>query len=150
MEFVYLFIGVLIGAIGGFFVSRTLSASEQDYKKLEQEVSESKSSLEQYQQDVAAHLDSSAKLLTQMNKACQDAMTQMEQSTSLLNNANSNSKGMPFFAAETEADIRSNPVKVKASRPRKQDHLTEAPRDYSADPSGLFNDDKQVVTNSPS
>ncbi|WNC72943.1 DUF1043 family protein [Thalassotalea psychrophila] len=150
MEFLYLFIGAVIGAIGGFFISKKLSATEQDYNKLEQQVNESKTSLEEYKQEVAVHLDSSAQLLAQMNETCKTAMTQMEKSTLLLNKANSETNAMPFFSKETEAQIRSNPQKVKSSRSRKTEQLTEAPLDYSSDPSGLFNDNKQIVTNSPS
>ena len=150
MEFVYLFIGVAVGALVGFFASKKLSASEQEYQQLEKQVNESKQSLEQYQQEVASHLDNSAKLLTQMNEACQNAMVQMEQSTSLLNKANSQTKSAGFFSKETEEQLRASPKRVKASRPRKDEQLTEAPRDYSSDPSGLFNDNKQIVTNSPS
>ena len=150
MELIYLVVGIAVGAIGGFLVSKKLSASEQDYQRLEQEVSESKSSLEQYQDEVAAHLDSSAQLLAQMNDTCKNAMTQMEKSTTLLNKASSAPSAMPFFSEETEAQLRANPAKIKASRSKSRETITEAPRDYSSDPSGLFNDEKHAVTNGPS
>ncbi|KGJ98977.1 YhcB family protein [Thalassotalea sp. ND16A] len=150
MEFLYLFIGAVIGTIGGFFISNKMSASEQDYKRLEQEASANKTSLKNYQQEVATHLASSAQLLNQMNETCATAMAQMEKSTILLHKATNETKAMPFFSEEIEAQMRTSPDKLKAAQPRKKEQITEAPRDYSADPSGLFNDEKQVVTNSPS
>ncbi len=150
MELVYLLAGAVVGAIAGFFVSKKLSASEQDYQRLEKEVSESKTSLEQYQQEVALHLDNSAQLLEQMNETCKVAMQQMEKSTKLLNTATAKPNAMPFFSADTEANLRANTKKVKPSRKRNEGLATEPPLDYSSDPSGLFNDTKQVVTNSPS
>lgn len=150
MEFLYLFIGTVIGAIGGFLVSKKLSASEQDYQRLEQEVNESKSSLEQYQQEVAAHLDSSAQLLAKMNETCLTAMTQMEKSTFLLNKASTQSQTMPFFSKEAEAHLKAAKAPLRPKRRRQDESITEAPRDYSSDPSGLFTDKKQIVTNSPS
>lgn len=151
MEFVYLFIGMVIGAIVGFLISKKLTASEQDYKSLELEANETKSSLEQYQNDVAAHLESSAQLLQQMNSTCKIAMEQMEQSTSLLNKASQEpAVTMPFFSKEAEEHLRANPDGAKLSRSAKNKTFTEPPLDYSSAPSGLFSDNKQIVTNSSS
>lgn len=150
MELVYLLVGAIIGTITGFFVSKKLSASEQDYQRLEEEASQSKRSLEQYQQEVALHLDNSAQLLEQMNETCKIAMQQMEKSTKLLNTATVKPNAMPFFSADTEEDLRTNTKQVKPSRKHNEELATEPPLDYSSAPSGLFNDVKQVVTNSPS
>ncbi|NMP15740.1 DUF1043 family protein [Thalassotalea sp. Y01] len=150
MEFIYLLIGVIIGAAGGFFARKQMSASEQEFKHLQQEVTESKTSLEQYQNEVATHLQNSTNLLAKMNDACKTAMIQMEQSTQLLDRANQRSNEMPFFSAETEAHIRSNPLPKKAKRGVRNEALTEPPRDYSDDPSGIFSDAQQVVTNKAS
>ena len=100
------------------------------------EVEESRTSLETYQQDVAVHLKSSMELLGQMNEACTKAMLQMEKSTELLNKVNQETNGMPFFGAETEAELKA--VAKMQRRKKKVENLTEAPRDYSSDPSGLF------------
>jgi uncharacterized membrane-anchored protein YhcB (DUF1043 family) len=149
MEFLYLFIGIVIGTTVGFLVSKKLSASEQDYKTLELEANETKSSLEKYQNDVAVHLESSAQLLQQMNSTCKIAMEQMEKSTSLLNKATQEPvAGMPFFSKEAEEHLRANPDGAKLSRNEKNKTFTEPPLDYSSAPSGLFSDDKQIVTNS--
>ena len=148
MEFLYLFIGLVIGAIGGGYFGKKLSADEQDFQRLEQKATESQNTLEQYQKEVAAHLESSATLLAQMNDTCTNAMQQLDKSTQLLNKAKFEANEQPFFSAETEAQIRANPQKTKASKSVKDTALTEPPRDYSGDPSGLFSDEKQVVTNS--
>ncbi len=150
MELIFLLVGVAIGAVGGFLVSKKLSASEQDYQRLEQEVNESKTSLANYQQEVASHLNNSAQLLAQMNDTCKSAMQQMAESTTLLNKATLEPNAMPFFSPETEAQLLATTEVKKPAKLRKEQALTEAPRDYSNEASGLFNDKKQVVTNSAS
>jgi len=108
----------IIGGISGFFANRLLSSTSQEQRKLAAQVNKSEAALDQYKLDVAEHLDSSAKLLDQMNDTCQTAMKQMQESTQLLQKATT---------VETEA-------------------ITEAPLDYSGNPSGLFADQKQKVT----
>ena len=149
MEFIYLLAGLVVGLVGGYFVSRKLSASDQEFQQLERQVVESKTSLEKYQQEVAEHLDSSTKLLAQMNDACQTALVQMEKSTQLLRHANTESTNMPFFSSEAQAHLRDNADKTRSRRNRKVAPLDEAPRDYAGDGSGLFNDDKHVASNNP-
>ncbi|WP_394172714.1 YhcB family protein [Thalassotalea litorea] len=124
------------GLVIGVIATRLMSSASQENQRLEKEVEESRSSLESYQQDVAVHLKSSMELLGQMNEACTKAMLQMEKSTDLLNKVNQETNGMPFFSAETEAELKA--VASMQRRKKKVANLTEAPRDYSADPSGLF------------
>ncbi len=151
MEFLYIFIGITIGAIGGFFISKRLSASEQDVQRLEQEAQRTKSSLEEYRQEVAEHLNSSAKLLEQMNATCKSAMEQMEKSTLLLNKASEESvPSAPFFSEEATKHMRDPQRPRKKLKSTKAKDLTEPPLDYANQPSGIFNDSKQIVTNSPS
>ncbi|QDP00318.1 YhcB family protein [Thalassotalea sp. PS06] len=124
------------GLVIGIVATRLLSSASQENQRLEKEVEESRTSLESYQQDVAVHLKSSMELLGQMNEACTKAMLQMEKSTELLNKVNQETNGMPFFGAETEAELQA--VAKMQRRKKKVENLTEAPRDYSSDPSGLF------------
>ncbi|TLU66698.1 DUF1043 family protein [Thalassotalea litorea] len=124
------------GLIIGIVATRLLSSSSQENQRLEKEVEQRRSSMESYQQDVAVHLKSSMELLGQMNAACTKAMLQMEKSTDLLNKVNQETNGMPFFGAETEAELQA--VAKLQRRKKKVENLTEAPRDYSSDPSGLF------------
>lgn len=124
------------GLVIGIVATRLLSSASQENQRLEKEVEESRTSLETYQQDVAVHLKSSMELLGQMNEACTKAMLQMEKSTELLNKVNQETNGMPFFGAETEAELKA--VAKMQRRKKKVENLTEAPRDYSSDPSGLF------------
>ncbi|WP_371376718.1 YhcB family protein [Thalassotalea aquiviva] len=147
MEFLYFFIGIAVGALSGFFVSKKLSASEQDFKLLEQESQKTKMTFEQYQQEVAEHLEQSAHMLAQMNSACHSAMEQMEKSTQLLKKANTEQPVMPFFSEEAEQHIRSNSARTKRHKSIEAPAPTEQPRDYSSDPSGIFSDQKQIVTN---
>ena len=89
----------IVGAIIGFFANRMLSSSAQETQKLAAKASQSESELAQYKLDVADHLESSAKLLEQMNSTCQTAMSQMAQSTQLLQQATpQNIENMPFFS----------------------------------------------------
>jgi uncharacterized membrane-anchored protein YhcB (DUF1043 family) len=139
---------LLIGAVIGFFASKFLSASEKENKRLAAQVSQNESALNQYQQDVAEHLESSAKLLEQMNSTCQTAMKQMEESTALLQRATpANTDAMPFFSQETQEQLAQT-VKLRHKKANKvKEEVTEAPLDYSGNPSGLFDDKKQSVTN---
>tara|TARA_R110000737_G_scaffold66582_1_gene94623 strand:+ start:214 stop:678 length:465 start_codon:yes stop_codon:yes gene_type:complete len=142
----------IVGAIIGFFANRTLFSSAQETQKLAAKASQSESELARYKLDVADHLENSAKLLEQMNSTCQTAMTQMAQSTQLLQQATpENIENMPFFSKETQeqlaqtVNLRHNKTLRKNSEP-----ASEPPLDYSGAPSGLFDDKKHSVTNTSS
>ena len=139
---------LLVGGAIGFVAGRYLSASAKENKQLAEQVSKSEAALSQYQNDVSEHLDSSAKLLEQMNATCQSAMKQMEQSTALLQRATPNEKDvMPFFSQETQEQLAQT-VKLRHTKKESvEENITEAPLDYSGNPSGLFDDKKQSVTN---
>lgn len=139
----------IIGAITGFIVNKFFSASSQNQQKLAAKVSHSETALEQYKLDVAEHLDSSAKLLEQMNSTCKIAMEQMTQSTKLLQQATPDeSTAMPFFSKETQEQLAQT-VELRHKREEKTEtsQITEPPLDYSDEASGLFDDSKQAVTN---
>jgi len=149
MDVVLAIILLLVGAAIGFFASRFLSASVQDNQKLSEQVDHSEATLAQYKLDVAEHLDDSTKLLEQMNSTCQTAMQQMEKSTQLLQQVTPvEIDGMPFFSKETQEQLAQT-VSLRHNRNERKDEIaiTEPPLDYSNEPSGLFNDKKQSVTN---
>jgi len=140
----------IVGAIIGFFANKMLFSSAQETQKLATKASQSESELAQYKLDVAEHLENSAKLLEQMNSTCQTAMTQMAQSTQLLQQATpENIESMPFFSKETQEQLAQT-VNLRHSKDmRKSDEsVSEPPLDYSGAPSGLFDDKKHSVTNS--
>ena len=140
----------IVGAIVGFFANKMLFSSAQETQKLAAKASQSESELAQYKLDVAEHLENSAKLLEQMNSTCQTAMTQMAQSTQLLQQATpENIESMPFFSKETQEQLAQT-VNLRHSKDmRKSDEsVSEPPLDYSGAPSGLFDDKKHSVTNS--
>ena len=69
----------------------------------------------------------------------------MERSTKLLQQATpTEQESMPFFAKETQ-DQLAQTVDLRHKREEKATStpLTQAPLDYSGNPSGLFNDNKQ-------
>lgn len=139
---------LIAGGIIGFFSNRLLSSSSKEQRKLAEQANKSEAKLEQYKLDVADHLASSAKLLEQMNSTCQIAMRQMQESTQLLQQAtNVEVEGMPFFSAETEKQLAQT---ANLRHPKRIDEpeeiITEAPLDYSDNPSGLFADETQSVT----
>ena len=138
----------IVGGIGGFFATRLLSSSSQEQRKLAEKVNKSEAALDQYKLDVADHLESSAKLLDQMNNTCQTAMKQMQESTQLLQKATTvDVEGMPFFSAETQQQLAQTATLRHQKRPADTETaITEAPLDYSGNPSGLFADQKQKVT----
>ena len=136
---------LLVGSAIGFVVGRFFSTSVQENKKLSEQVSEKESALAQYKLDVAEHLDSSAQLLAQMNSTCQTAMQQMEESTRLLQRATPSEQDMmPFFSKETQEQLAQT-VKLRHNKRATEEAVevaTEAPLDYSDNPSGLFDDKK--------
>jgi len=139
----------IIGAIIGYVVHRFLSSSANTEKELAEKINQSEQALTQYKQEVAVHLEQSASLLTQMNETCQKAMQQMEQSTQLLKQATPiEATSMPFFSAETEQQLAET---VAARHPKRQQDetakISQPPLDYPDEPSGLFVDQKQSVTN---
>ena len=148
-------IGITIFGLGtalGFIANKKLSASSQENKQLTEQANQSESNLAQYKLDVAEHLDHSTHLLEQMNATCQKAMQQMEQSTKLLQQATpTEDEAEPFFSKETQ-DQLTQTVALRHNRDEKKEkeQLTEAPRDYSDSPSGLFDDKKHTVTNTES
>jgi len=143
-------IGIFIlGTALGFIANKMLSTSNQENKQLAEQASQSETNLAQYKLDVAEHLDHSTQLLEQMNTTCQKAMQQMEQSTKLLQQATpTEQEAMPFFSKETQEQLAQT-VALRHNREEKKEKtpLTEAPLDYSGNPSGLFDDKKQTVTN---
>ena len=138
----------VVGAIVGFFANHFLSSSNQEQRKLAEQVSKSDAALSQYKLDVADHLESSAKLLDSMNNTCQTAMKQMQESTQLLQRATTNdTEGMPFFSQETQEQLAQTAGLRHPKRETKQaESSTQAPLDYSGEASGLFIDQEQHDT----
>jgi uncharacterized membrane-anchored protein YhcB (DUF1043 family) len=139
----------IVGTIVGFFANKVFSSSSQETQKLAAKASQTESELAQYRLDVSEHLENSAKLLDQMNNTCQTAMTQMAQSTQLLQQATpANIDNMPFFSKETQEQLAQTVSLRHNKDARKSDVIiSEPPLDYSGAPSGLFDDKKQSVTN---
>ena len=149
MTVVIALIVFVIGAAVGFIANYFLSSSNQEQRKLAEQVNKSETALSQYKLDVAEHLENSAKLLESMNSTCQVAMKQMAESTQLLQQATtSDTNGMPFFSQETQDQLAQtaqlrHPERTETAA----DSYTEAPLDYSSEASGLFTD-KQVTDTS--
>ena len=139
---------LLVGGAIGFVAGRFFSASAKENKELTEQVTQTESALEQYKKDVAEHLESSATLLEQMNNTCQTAMKQMEESTKLLQSATPKEGDvMPFFSQETQEQLAQTVNLRHEKKEVIEESVTEAPLDYSGNPSGLFDDKKQSVTN---
>ena len=140
---IFLALGLfIVGGIIGFFASKTLSSSAKQTQKLAEKASQSESELAQYKLDVAEHLENSAKLLEQMNSTCQTAITQMAQSTQLLQQATpDNIESMPFFSKETQEQLAQTVnLRHDKNARKKAENNSEPPLDYSGAPSGLFED----------
>jgi len=141
---------LIVGGIIGFFAHRFFSNSSQAQRKLAEQASQSEAALTQYKLDVADHLASSAQLLEKMNSTCQTAMKQMEESTQLLQKASHIEEAdLPFFSQETQEQLAQTATLRHQKRTEdNSSEITEPPLDYSSNPSGLFVDKKQTVTNS--
>lgn len=146
MTVVIALIVFVVGAVVGFFANYLISSTNQEQRKLAEQVNKTEAALSQYKIDVADHLECSAKLLNEMNSTCQTAMKQMEESTQLLQRATaSDSDGMPFFSQETQEQLAQTAALRHAKRMDEKagvstDFNTEAPLDYSGKASGLFSD----------
>jgi uncharacterized membrane-anchored protein YhcB (DUF1043 family) len=135
----------IFGAILGFIANYLLSSTNQEQRKLAEQVTKSEAALNQYKLDVSEHLDSSATLLEQMNSTCQTAMKQMQESTQLLKRATTNdNESMPFFSQETQEQLAQT---ADLRHPKRVDDNVDAvagpPLDYSKEASGLFVDGKR-------
>lgn len=135
----------VVGVIVGFVANHFLSSSNQEQRKLSEQVNKSEAALSQYKLDVADHLESSASLLEQMNNTCQTAMKQMEESTQLLQKVTTHeTDGMPFFSQETQDQLAQTAGLRHPKRTVKsEESTTQPPLDYSGEASGLFIDQKQ-------
>lgn len=143
-------IGVVIfvaGALVGFILNKLMGSTSQENQELANKLEQGEQNLENYKANVAEHLESSAKLLEQMHSTCKDAMEQMAQSTKLLQEATpEDASAMPFFSQETQEQLAQT-VQLRSKANKKDIEITEAPLDYSGNPSGLFKDATQTVTN---
>lgn len=148
MTFVTALIIFIVGGCFGFLAKYFLSNASDDQVALKERVNKSDAALVQYKLDVAEHLDSSAKLLEQMNNTCKIAMVQMKESTQLLQQATVAEKiSMPFFSEETEDQLAKTAIlRHKIRTPGTAQNVTEAPLDYSGNPSGLFADQPRTQT----
>jgi hypothetical protein len=141
-------IGIVVGAIGFRLITNTPS-----HQAIKQQLTEKEKALQNYQQEVAQHLESSAALLEQMHATCQTAMAQMAKSTQLLKQATPKEQDvvMPFFSEETQQQL-IKAAEYRAKKAKKQPKINEIteqpPVDYPSQPSGLFADKTQNVTNS--
>lgn len=135
----------IFGAIVGFIANHFLSSSNQEQRRLAEQANKSEAALSQYKLDVSDHLESSAKLLEQMNGTCQTAMKQMQESTQLLKRATTNdAETIPFFSQETQDQLAQTAgLRHPKKADDKVDSVTEAPLDYSNESSGLFIGEKQ-------
>jgi|GEM_PF-577251 len=143
-------LGIFVGGLlVGFLLNKTMGTTSKENQELSSKVTQGEKALEQYKADVAEHLESSAKLLEQMHSTCKEAMTQMAQSTKLLQEATpEEGSAMPFFSQETQEQLaKTVQLRHKNSTRDSDETITEAPLDYSDSPSGLFEDKTQSVTN---
>lgn len=150
MDIIINLIIFIAGLAIGIFIQKSLSSSTEQSTATEEKLTKREQELTQYKLNVAEHLDDSAALLKKMNETCQVAMAQMEKSTELLQRATpeKSSDELPFFSEEITADLTTTASLRRPAAGNSSDHdLTEAPKDYSDDPSGLFKGEKQTVTN---
>jgi uncharacterized membrane-anchored protein YhcB (DUF1043 family) len=148
MTFIIGLVIFVVGVLIGFIANKFMGSTSQENQELTNKVDQGEKALEEYKMNVAEHLESSAQLLEQMHSTCKEAMLQMAQSTKLLQEATpEEGAAMPFFSQETQEQLAQT-VQLRSSNANKKDiEITEAPLDYSENPSGLFKDTTQTVTN---
>lgn len=151
MDILFAIVIFSAGIVLGIFAQKSLLSPASTTEDTQQKLNQREQELTQYKLDVAEHLDDSAALLKKMNETCQIAMTQMEKSTELLQKAtpDATQDELPFFSPETTAELQKTAILRQTKNERTEDvSMTEPPKDYSSEKSGIFSDKKQAVTNS--
>ncbi len=140
MTIIYVAAGLVAGIIIGFLLGRFYTNRALEVGNLEEQVEASQKELSKYKQEMGEHLNATSSLALQMKENYDELLKQVEKASKMMQedvvNAGSH---MPFFSHETSEQLRNVSMDLNDSR-KKETPLDEQPKDYSSQPSGLFNE----------
>lgn len=133
-------ITLILGFIGGVVFSRTRMISVEESHSIKQQADEAKSALNNYQAEVSNHLGRTSMLMDQMAETYREVLQHMTETSQVLQKAQQDKdSNMPFFSRETTEALQASLSQLEEPK-RKRTKPSEQPRDYSGQPSGLFNE----------
>lgn len=138
MDYTWSLVGLVVGLIVGALISRLISLKQFGQNKLQQELDDSKKQLTQYRQDVSEHIETTNQLMSQLQDNYARIARHVQQSKmQLVEQPISARDEVNFFAADTTQQIKQSLHQMNERR-RDTATVTQQPRDYSGEASGLI------------
>ena len=128
---------VVAGMVLGFFLARYWLQNHSDSSRLNDEVTQSKEQLAQYQREVAEHFATANALVKQLADTQAKLQSYLNHSADILQRSDDD-KPLPFFSEDTIRQLRVANTVNRDSRSDKHDAGEHAPRDYAGSASGLL------------
>lgn len=137
MSIVYFLAVGLTGLVFGFVFGQFWKAKEQNENTFKKQVETTKQELDSYKEEMTRHLDTTADIMSNIRQNYDNMMSQIEATNALLSKQFSSEKSMPFFSPETEKQLFKASITNPEQR-SEESQLSEQPKDYSVQSSGVF------------
>ncbi|WP_300175435.1 Z-ring associated protein ZapG [uncultured Aliivibrio sp.] len=140
MAWTYALIGLTVGVIAGFLISRVTVPGIKQQKSLKQDLEKSKYELEQYRQELVDHFATSATMLEALAKDFNKMYDHMA-STSKELMPNLPEQDNPFSNRLDEMTLSPELNKKTA---HVKNEINKQPKDYANGATGLLNDEPEI------
>ncbi|ROV61513.1 DUF1043 family protein [Vibrio ponticus] len=138
MPWIYALVGVLVGAVIGFAISRFTAPDYKKQKKLYKDLETAKFELEQQKQELTDHFAQSAEMLDSLGKEYTKLYQHMAKTSSEL---------LPSIPEQ------DNPFAQKVAQQKAaasaDESLEDAPKDYANGATGLLREEKKEYVDAP-
>ncbi|WP_194436279.1 Z-ring associated protein ZapG [Vibrio fluminensis] len=138
MPWIYALVGVLVGAVIGFAISRFTAPDYKKQKKLYKDLETAKFELEQQKQELTDHFAQSAEMLDSLGKEYTKLYQHMAKTSSEL---------LPNIPEQ------DNPFAQKVAQQKNassaDQSLEDAPKDYANGATGLLREEKKEYVDAP-
>lgn len=143
MEYMYAVAWLGTGLIVGAIIARLLTLRQLNQHKLKLELEESQTQLQQYRQDVSAHLETTNQLMTQLQDNYARIARHIADSKMQLVERPTESvkQDINYLSGDTAAYIRQSLNQIDEKR-RVYSSAEQQPLDYSGEASGLIKERK--------
>ncbi|WP_166839290.1 YhcB family protein [Rheinheimera pleomorphica] len=143
MEYMYAVAWLGTGLIVGAVIARLLTLRQLNQHKLKLELEESQTQLQQYRQDVSAHLETTNQLMTQLQDNYARIARHIADSKMQLVERPTESvkQDINYLSGDTAAYIRQSLNQIDEKR-RVYSSAEQQPLDYSGEASGLIKERK--------
>ena len=143
MEYLYAVAWLGTGLIVGAVIARLLTLRQLNQHKLKLELEESQTQLQQYRQDVSAHLETTNQLMTQLQDNYARIARHIADSKMQLVERPTESvkQDINYLSGDTAAYIRQSLNQIDEKR-RVYSSAEQQPLDYSGEASGLIKERK--------